>query len=202
MDIYYKILYKDAKEKIINTIANRDNKRIFRFNDLKSYFEQISEFSSKNNIPIFDIIKEINSTDNNNIYIQRLRELGVKKKFNWESIEGRYYFDFVLEKARKNISNKTGAVLPNRFESNFFFETVDDCFRYMDDKSPGVVAKIEIIDCNLLFKADNKLLNYFPNSYTFDDLVNHSNKLWNGESTDEPLYEIIFQGKYRQIPIL
>jgi len=51
------------------------------------------------------------------------------------------------------------------------------------------------------YKADMKILDNIPNHVTYQQAVAGAEKYWNGESTDAPVFEFLFQGTCKLIPL-
>jgi hypothetical protein len=58
---------------------------------------------------------------------------------------------------------------------------------------------VEFIETRELKRLDNYFLVNFQDYFTSNDFYNQAKDFLNAKKTEEPLFEIIFQGKYRVI---
>lgn len=197
---YYKIVgVKQKVGTIIDTSERIDYLRIKRFEELKSLFQLIFEFSIKFNFSIEKtltlIFSEMNEFSNNN-ELQTIQTEIINKKFICQK-EFNYFIDFVLDKIRNESDFK---LCPDRFRSNYFFKKLDDCFIYNSNlgniNSPKVI-EVEFLSVNSIFEGDNQLLTKFSKDFTAKDLYYQAKDFLSQKRTDDPLIEVVFNGKYR-----
>ncbi len=193
---------------ICNTDLMFDQKRIDRFNELSVLFELFYLGSVSYNLPVayfFDLVhtrnyfklQKLKKTYGVDItYINHILKENKKCHFRLMS-EGRYFFDYILEIARVQLSTQLDKTIPDRFKSKFFFKSLEDCHLYMKEKGQGKIIEVEILECVSLSEVDNRLLNHFENQWRSIDLMNQAMKALLGEVSNSPLIEIVFQGKYR-----
>jgi len=120
-------------------------------------------------------------------FIENVDKIGFKSPF-----EGYYIWEYLFEEARQIIN----PVSPKRDESFFLFETIPDCERYIKEyKANGKICQVEIVEVKESYRADMNFLNEIPNNYTAFEVLKNAMKYWNEESSTNPFYEILFQGK-------
>ena len=126
-------------------------------------------------------------------FIETTDKTGFKDPF-----EGFYIWEYLFEQVREQLSTS----LPKRTESFFLFESVADCERYMSEiKRIGMICEVELMETKQLFRADMTFINDIPNNINANNVYSIAEKYWKGESSENPLYEIIFQGKCKLKPI-
>lgn len=114
-------------------------------------------------------------------------------------VEGIYLWESIFEKARlKKYTN-----IPSRSESFFLFENIQDCHYYIKEHKggDGIICEVELIEQKSLFKADMKSLDNIQNNFTFDEAIKYADNYWNGSATESPVFEFLFQGKCKLIPL-
>ena len=208
---YYKLVaIAPAVGEIITTQKGVDSTRVKRYSKLTNLFEQIYNCSKEYELPIGEIVFHIKASifKRRKYKIENLELKKCIKDIRKESSrrhfrvmrEFRWFNDYILEKAKAEIHNELGLILPNRFESSYFFESIEDCFRYyfsLPSKVHTKIIEVEFIEQKVLKKFDNKLISEFQDYYTSDDFYNQA-KLFLLEGTSEtPLFEIVFEGKYK-----
>ncbi|MEI7504342.1 MAG: hypothetical protein WCJ61_13760 [Paludibacter sp.] len=120
-------------------------------------------------------------------FIDMIDKIGFKSPF-----EGYYIWEYLFERARPLINSD----LPKRDESFFLFETITDCERYIKEyKANGKICQVELVEVKKSFRADMNILNEIPNNFTASDVLKSAIKYWDEQSSTNPFYEIIFQGK-------
>lgn len=170
-----------------NLIADRGNDYLAQFPLPVNGRFNVSNLTSPLNanfyeIPENDIRKFITDIDENNIYFFR---------------EGHYLWEYLYEEARLSFN----IALPSRKESLFLFENIADCQYFIDThKGFGTICEVELINTVNLFRGDMNLLDEIPNYLTFHETINWANRYWKKESSQKPVYEILFQGTCRLIP--
>ncbi len=166
------------------------------------------DLSSNSNLPLLDILKALH-LNHSEILIENQKEIenslnALKKeirisKFNAE-VEFRYFTDYVLCKARTEIKRELNKPLPDRFKSHYFFESIEDCLNYydsFDSVKSSTIIQVEFIDKNRIYKMDNKYLAHFENHYTSKDFYRRAKDFLSGCTSENPLFEVIFQGRYK-----
>ena len=177
---YYKIVSEFPKVgSVLNTTENINYARFARFSKLNQIINNGMEFYDQ-----IEIIKEEISKTN---FIL--------------SYEFRYFNDYVLEKARKDIFKELKIELPNRFESQYFFQSIDDCIRYNNEltSKSNRIIEVEFNKIDAFFKGDNKFLTNFDDYYTSEHFYNQAKSFLLESTTDNPLFEIVFIGNYKII---
>lgn len=211
MKYYYKITQKTYPiGEIIDTDNCIDKDRIKRNNELLTCFEKAYSFSEDFELPISVVLTEfalkITPLPNNILkrikYIWKLYFLKIEmKKCDLQYSEiSKYSLDFILEKSRIFIQNETKTILPSRFESSFFFESEEDCKRYhlkFSYEGEIYIIKVEIIEPKELVRFDNNILSDFSPYYTSVESLNKAKSYLIGNMSDNPLIEVVFQGKYK-----
>jgi hypothetical protein len=69
-------------------------------------------------------------------------------------------------------------------------------------KQIGMICEVELIETKKIFRADMTFINDIPNNTTANNVYSIAEKYWKGESSEKPVYEIIFQGKCKLKPII
>jgi hypothetical protein len=204
---YYKIVSEFPKVgSVLNTTENINYARFVRFSKLKQLFDLIFKLSSDHNLPIYDVLKFTNQIEiiNNGMgfydQIEIIKEEISKTNFIL-SYEFRYFNDYILEKARKDIFKELKIELPNRFESQYFFQSIDDCIRYNNEltSKSNKIIEVEFNKIDAFFKGDNKFLINFDDYYTSEHFYNQAKSFLLESTTDNPLFEIVFIGNYKII---
>lgn len=171
----------------INTIidtTNRNNcKRApyLKENYVVEYLKSIIDYSKKNNMTLFDII--------NNEILNKGFEIANIISGIWEVL-----YDMVRP-SQLNI---------NRLECSYFFSSIEDCekFKQYPGMENGVICKVQIVEQRLIFTGDmNWLNNIDERKAKAIDALEVAKKYWEGKMTQSPMLEILFQGKYKLIPI-
>lgn len=195
---------------IINTEDLIDYSRVKRYEQLVKFFEQIYNCSKEHEITISDILlytisnffkRRKYNKGNKDLKkcLRNIRKEGSKQNFKWET-EFLWFNDFILEKVRKDIFEAHNLILPNRFESIYFFESREDCLKYYDNfrmKFFGKIIEVQLIETNNFSKFDNNLLTKFEVYYRSIDFYNQAKFFLLGGCSEIPLFEIVFQGKYK-----
>ncbi|WP_298141025.1 hypothetical protein [Flavobacterium sp.] len=208
---YYRIEEKPSK---VGTVIDTDKKfdllRIERLKQLEKLFNLIFEISSNLNLPLINILATLypklyyseiiikNQSDLEK-HLDVLRKEILYSRFNVQ-FEFRNFTDFIFSKARADIIKNHKISLPDRFKSRYFFESIEDCLNYHDNlisQKPCKIIMVEFIDKNRVYKFDNTFLTSFENHYTSEDFYRHANDYWMQQTSQNPLFEIIFLGKYK-----
>jgi hypothetical protein len=205
---HYKVLAIPPKiGSSIDTNENIDHSRINRMSKLHNLFNSLYNLSINTDLPlqnIFSLIypsfKPISNFEVNNyitLSVQLIKSEVLSTNFNIQ--EFRYFNDFVLEKVRNELG-QTGLILPDRFKSHYFFESLSDCFFYcleLNIDKNCTVIEVEFQNNLKGHKMDNRLVVDFYDHYTARDFYNQAKKFLTKNSSAEPLYEVVFQGKYK-----
>lgn len=207
--LYYKIIENPkAVGTIINTENNFDNKRIERFSTLNHLLRLIFETSNLNNISLHYILSQIypNIFQHDNTIINNLNVINeienIRKEIiqtSFELSEFKYLNDFILDMIRNDLAN-SNILLPDRFKSHYFFESIEDCIQYYIELSffkPCKIIEVEPITKKNIIKIDNRLLTTFEDSCTANDIYIQAKECLTGKATQNPLFEIVFQGTYQ-----
>lgn len=208
---YYKLVsIAPAVGKIINTREMVDSTRVKRYSKLTNLFEQIYNCSKEYELPIVVIVFHIKASifKRRNYKIENLELKKCIKDIRKESSrqhfrvmkEFRWFNDYILEKAKTEIYNELGLVLPNRFESSYFFESIEDCYKYyfsLPSKHHTKIIEVEFIEQKMFKKFDNKLVSEFQDDYTSDDFFNQAKQFLLEQTSETPLFEVVFDGKYK-----
>lgn len=114
--------------------------------------------------------------------------------------EGKYLWERYFEMVRKNVFPE----LPSRKESIFLFDNIADCEFYISNYKNGFgnIYEIEVIQKDILFKADMDIYDKIDLSIKHNDLVKEMFKYWNEETSETPRYEYLFRGKCRVKKVL
>ncbi|MBI9055102.1 MAG: hypothetical protein JEY96_14870 [Bacteroidales bacterium] len=110
--------------------------------------------------------------------------------------EGFYLWEYLYERMRNH------KIFPCRYDSLFLFDNKDDCKFYMQNhKGGGMICEVELINTKKIFKADMNLLDSIQNYNTYSEAKKIINKYWNGAKSNNPIFEYLFQGDCKLIPI-
>ena len=206
---YYKLVaIAPSVGEIITTQERVDYRRMKRYSKLTNLFEQIYNCSKEYELPIGEIVFHIkasifkrlkNKIENLELKkcIKEIRKESSKQHFRVMK-EFRWFNDYILEKAKTEIHNEFGLILPNRFESSYFFESIEDCYKYyfsLPRKFHTKIIEVEFVEQKILKKFDNKLISEFQDYYTSDNFYNQAKLFLLGGTSETPLFEIVFEGK-------
>lgn len=101
-------------------------------------------------------------------------------------------WEFFLERVRaKEFSSS-----PSRLSSTFFFTSYGDANDFTK-RNIGSVSEVEITEVKNMQECDMNIIDHIPTTVSRDELYEILRKYWRGEKTDDPVPEIIFQGKYQ-----
>lgn len=112
-------------------------------------------------------------------------------------LNGTVLWEYYLEKVR----SAEFAHQPARLKSVFFFENVNDCGNYTQTHLSGMSKTfgIEILETSALFSGDMAIIDAIENSITRNELIDEIRRYWNADTTENPIMEVIFQGKYKLV---
>lgn len=209
---YYKVVEnKMSIGEIIDTNSNINSYRYFRHKELIRFFDKVYEFSNEYNLPIIFILNDhyrdkseraINNLIKRFKYIRKLRILKKEmRKYNFQiDTQGYLFIDYILEKTRLLLEKNENLILPSRFNSSFFFEKVDDCKIYIKTFQNKLlnIIKVEFVEELSLKRFDNNLLSFSP-SFIASDYENQCKTYLLEILLENPLIEVVFQGKYKII---
>ena len=209
---YYKlVVFAPLVGVVIDTKTYIDYVKIKRYSKLTYLFELIYNCSKDFNMPIGNILFQVKANmfkrmkfkiDDVQLKkrISKIRNESLKKCFRLN--EFRMFNDYVLENVRNEINKLYAQELPNRFESCYFFESIDDSLKYyykLPVKYHTKIIEVEFIETRSINKFDNTFLTEFQDYYTSDDFYLQANQFLFKHKSDKPLFEIVFQGKYKVI---
>lgn len=208
---YYKVLITPPKiDSVVDTNDNVDYYRINRMSKLNTLFNSLYNLSFNTEIPFQNILSQIypdfkkysdfEITPYFSQNLQLIKTEVLVTNFNVQK-EFRYFNDFVLEKVRNELS-EIGLVLPDRFRSHYFFESLSDCFSYcleLNIDRKATVIEVEFENNVKVHKMDNRLIADFYDHYTAKDFHKQAKMFLMKQTSSEPLHEIIYQGKYKII---
>lgn len=112
--------------------------------------------------------------------------------------EGFYFWEKIYEEVRlKGHPDK-----PRREKSFFLFDSIKNCKYYIDKhKGFGQICEVELLETNSLLKADMNLLDTIPNNFTFKQTVHQVDNYWLGKTSDNVVFEYLFQGQCKLKPM-
>lgn len=207
---YYKIISNPPNiGTLINTNESWDNHRFNRFLKLNKLFKLIFEVSCEGKLPLLNILSQlypkqfisditIDNMSKYEVVLKKIKKEILESNFN-VALEFRYFTDFVLHEKRKELIEKLNLQIPDRFKSHYFFESIDDCFNYhynIISPKQCTIVQVEIIDKISVCKMDNTYLTSFQNHYTAEDFYRHAEDFLMQKTSENPLFEVVFQGKY------
>jgi hypothetical protein len=124
-----------------------------------------------------DLVKFIDDIGQNGIYL-----------FD----EGYYLWEYIYEKAR----TIHYPILPARHESLFLFENKYDCEYYINiHKGFGIICEVDLLQTKALLRVDMNILDEIPNNFTYKETIVTAQKYWGGQKSENPIMEVLFQGK-------
>lgn len=117
-----------------------------------------------------------------------------------------YIWNYIYEYTRLQIIQNAPQHKINvgRYDSAYFFSSIEDCenFRDYNGMKHGVICKVNVLEEYNLFKADMNILEELPvSTSTSNDVLLAAADYWMKKTTDSPIYEILFHGKYKLYPI-
>lgn len=173
---------------IINTEDRVDLARIARFSELKYLLSLIFKVSYQNNISICYILSQIYSgfvCPQNTImgtvsFAKQITEIKNEiDRTNFRlQIEFRYFNDFVLNEVRNELDRKN-LILPDRFKSHYFFDSLKQCFDYhsnLPPLTPCKIIEVEFVNLKQTARLDNMFLTHFEETFTAKDFLWTSQK--------------------------
>lgn len=151
---------------------------------------------------VFELFVLTNNSKHKGIYINEDNLVDIVENFGEIGFEvfqeGFYLWEHIYEKVRVNSYEDK----PSRENSFFLFDNLKDCEYYIDKhKGGGQICEVEILDTHSLFKADMNLLDLIPNNFTFKQTAKLVADYWLGKSTDNAIFEYLFQGSCKLKPI-
>lgn len=217
---YYKILTEAPKiGTIVDTNKFINYYRIDRQSKLNTLFNLLFELSFENELSIQNIFslvypnfKQYSIFESNQNILDKIEIIKLEiNKINFNvNREFLFFNDFVLDKVKTELNNDFNLDLPDRFKSHYFFETLSDCYFYYlelgcNQNKNSKIIEIELIETIKLEKMDNRLIVDFQDYFTSKHFYNQAKDFLTKKKSENPLFEIIFQGKYkvnRLIPII
>ena len=108
-------------------------------------------------------------------------------------------WEYYLEKVR----NEEFSHLPPRLKSAFFFDDIDKCNDYNKVHLSGLGStfEVDVLENKSMFAGDMRIIDELDNSISRDKLLEQIRKYWLGGKTENPMMEIVFQGRYELIEI-
>jgi hypothetical protein len=211
---YYKLVQNKLPDgKVIDTNKVTDKDRYVRNLKLKKLFDLIYNYSLDYQIPIQSIFFElrpkkfqsivcdVDFVDWNYTFLKDIKNEVNKSRFVWGN-ETKYFFnDYLIGKAQSE-TEFLNIDFPDRYKSNYFFESKVDCINYLNDihqQMPRPILIVDFIEVQKFKKFDNRMINNFDKSQISMDLLINTKKYLRGELTNNPLIEVVFQGKYKII---
>jgi len=209
---YYKlVVFTPLIGAVIDTNSFIDYERVKRFKKLTKLFELMYNCSTEFELPLFDILFQVKANFFKRLKF-KIKNIQLKKRISeirnecfkkcFRSNEFRMFNDYMLAKVRDELNAKFVSDLPNRFESCYFFESIDDSLKYYSNlpvKYHTKIIEVEFIQIRSINKFDNTFLSEFQDYYTSDDFYLQANQFLFKHKSDKPLFEIVFQGKYKVI---
>jgi hypothetical protein len=117
-----------------------------------------------------------------------------------------YIWNYIYEYTRLQIiqNSPQHAVNVGRYNSAYFFNAIEDCenFRSYNGMTQGIVCKVDILEEYDSFRGDMNILeNLPPFTSTANDVLLAAIDYWMEKATNTPIYETLFHGKYKLIPL-
>ena len=225
---YYKVVNDIESEVIIYTAKTNYSTTLFNRNKFENIIEFIVDSSEVLDLPL-DMYVTINNslvlqdedylrdfpkaqnglyrlsdfiTLNNSVYSKfKISENELVKiiegilKIGIELFDEGYLWEYLYEKLRVKDN-------PCSYDSFFLFDSNEDCKFYVQNhKGGGKICEVELLNTQRLFKEDMNLLDSVENYNTFNEAKVIIQRYWNGEGSNSPIFEYLFQGKCKLIPI-
>lgn len=172
-----------------NNLAMLGNEYLRNFPKSKNHIFEIYDFTHNENHKGHFILEK----DLINV-VENLNSIGISL-FS----EGFYLWEYILEYVRQWDEFED---IPSRRKSFFLFENYSDCKWYIDKhKVGGKICKVEIIETTSLFRADMNLIDSLQNHYNYREVTKIVFDYWSETISNKPIFEILFQGKCKLIPI-
>lgn len=154
---------------------------------------------SKNGL--FEIFDITSNKKHKNFFVKESKLIEIDEWFERNGIspfmDGIYLWEYICEKIRIDGHNEK----PCRSKSFSLFDNISDCEYYIKKhKGGGEICQVELIEIQKLFKADMNLIDLIPNHSTYGEAEGNINDYWNRNSSNNPVYEFLFQGTCRLIP--
>lgn len=209
---YYKIVpYPPKIGTVIDTDKLFDKSRISRVKKLERLFNLFCELSQNRDLSIHSILallypntlfpeEEIEKDFDLQNSLNEINQEILKTSFQLTS-EFKHFNDFILEEVRRILKNNDIS-LPDRFKSHYFFESIEDCLKYYAEiryKVRPTIIQVEFLEGSNSYKFDNNLLTKFENNFRAKDFYNQAEYCLKKGVTENPLFEIVLQGKYKVI---
>lgn len=200
---YYKVVSDNPRiGSIINTKDCINKYRVKRNKKLYDFFELVYNYSEIKDVSVLSILCSTPLPDfDNEPEVKKIEKMKTKKSFSFEK-DGQFFIDYILEKAITDLWRESSIDFPSRFESSFFFETIEDCRRYRDRFSsfgPLKIVKVDFIEKIKLKKFDNVIISEFTQNANSLFYLNQAKLFLLGAKSEKPQFEIVFQGKYKVI---
>jgi hypothetical protein len=112
------------------------------------------------------------------------------------------YIDYLLEITRQHLIEADNISLPNRFESAFFFETLEDCINYRLDflvQLGNKVIEVELQNLENIYRFDNQYISSFQKHDTAYDYIDKISKYLRGQMSTHPLIEVVYYGDFKVV---
>lgn len=205
---YYKIIKKDEISSFeigyeIDTDECINTFRVNRNKELLNLFELTYKYSKKKKKPVVEVLcQNIYDPHFSGFLLNKIKKESIRSSFSREH-DLSLFIDFILEKARILVNKEYSKSLPPRFESCFFWENIDDCKSYCNKFStngPFIILKVSFIEKIQFERLDNILIStQFYDWFTSEDFLNQAKIFLLGGESNEPHFEIIFQGRFKII---
>jgi len=220
---FYKVVTKIGSEVAIDSKTVHYAQTLSKMEEHKPFLELIAQTSKKQNLPLdFYVVVNNNLALWGNMYLENLSapknasyelsqltyqpnhdSLFIKEEELVEFIQNLdqigitmfeeyvYLWEFIFE-AQRLIEHQDK---PSRADSFFLFDSNESCESYKAlQKGVGVTCKVELDETSVCFKADMSLIRSIQNNYTYKQVVQAAGKYWKGETSDQPVFEYLFQG--------
>ena len=118
-----------------------------------------------------------------------------------------YIWDYIYEYARLQIiqNSPMHSVKVGRFDSAYFFKTINDCeyFKNYNGMNHGIICRVVVLEEYDSFTGDMKILEDLPElTSTANDVLLAAGNYWLKKTTNTPIYETLFHGKYKLTPLI
>lgn len=189
-DIY--LFAKKTGIQVLNAIRVAENVPAY-LDVLNAFFNTDKTMFNLLHLGINDPIKEISGDDLydfSNKYISDVNETGLFYDWGMEH----YFWEFIWEMVRKNEYPQ----MPSRMESLFLFDKYENAkdFLYQYRDPYYRVVEVELMEGN----SQSFDMNWFsgvPSNVPITEVEKYARNYWEQKYTENPVVEVLFQGRYQ-----
>lgn len=188
-DVY--IFAKKTGLRIINAVRIAENIPAF-LDELNVFFKSNEKRYDLQQMLISDPIEYISGDDLYAFASNYIADVNETNLFyDWG--KDHYLWEFIWEMVR----NYEYPNMPSRMDSLFLFDNLQDAKNFMDEfrDSNYVIAPVKIIE-GLVKSFDMNWFSNVPIDIPLSEVEKYARNYWEQKQTDNPVIEVLFQGKY------